>query len=310
MIVGLWTIFSPTPVTRADVIQVQALPSPAPNYGCNGSTLSDSPSSASLSVSCAGSVISGGGSVTFIGSATMGDFQSSISISTQGAGTLAEYFTQSVTATGVASTVCPGGNGAVECYAGSNPTDPPAGTALEAELTFTVNGTETGSYNLPNSSAGTQLTASVDDNSIMNTQATGTVVSDPFTFTAGTPFNLYAEFDTSAKCPYGSCSIDFSDPELSDVTVIDPTTGKPVLGLQFVGDDGTVYPTNVGIPSPEGPSVPEPPSLSLLGTGLLGLVLLTGRQFGRSLRLCVKGGAPAPMSSHTQVIRRAGFLDI
>jgi hypothetical protein len=190
-------------------------------------------------------------------------------------------FSEDVTFSGTGSTVtCPAGNGVVECYGGGAPNDPQAGTQLEAAFYFTVNGTVTGCFNYgcagdlamqPNN-----LSVRVNDKELYGTNgsgATGTLVSAGFFFDADEPLNLAVSFGLIGACASGGCTADFSDPDLTDILITDPATGLPVLGLAATGDDGTIFPVDVGISE-----TPEPSSLVLLATGLTGLGIAIRRK--------------------------------
>jgi hypothetical protein len=141
-------------------------------------------------------------------------------------------------------------------------------------LYFTVIGNVTGNDFLlvpPNN-----LSASVNGKLLYGTggsSATGTLVSSGFLFNADEPLFLGVSFGVVGACGAIGCSLDFSDPDLTDILITDPSTGLPVLGLTAAGDDGTVFPVDVGISE-----TPEPSSLALLATGLIALGIAARRR--------------------------------
>jgi len=189
----------------------------------------------------------------------------------------AASYTEFVTFAGTdSSIICPGANGIVECYGGGAPNDPQAGTQLTAAFYFTVNGTLSGNFQDDGINNGLQI--DVNDTSLLNSSGTGELVSSPFDFYVGTAVKLGVSFNLEVACAVGGCSADFADPELTDLVITDPSTGLPVLGLTAVGDDGTVFPVDVGLS--ESTPTPEPSYLVLLAAGLVALGI-AGRR-----RLC------------------------
>jgi hypothetical protein len=194
-----------------------------------------------------------------------------------------DLYTEYVTFSGTDSlAICPGGNGVVECYGGGAPNDPSAGTTLTAAFYFTVNGTTTGALNYPGyvpNNFSISVTEGGSTEYLFGTQAnpgtnaTGELVSKPFMFKVGVPLSLAVEFSLNTNC--NACSVDFVDPELTDLVITDPSTGLPVLGLTAVGDEGTVFPVDVGIAAP----TPEPSSLALLAVGLIAVIVKTRGDF-------------------------------
>jgi hypothetical protein len=226
---------------------------------------------ATASTTCA--TPDGNGSITLSGSAAVGMLGGSITSTGGGDGSLAAYFSQNVTFTGVGSTVnCPEGNGTVECYGGGAVTDPSVGTTLTAAFIFTQNGTFSGSF-----STAPLATLSIDVNDVeTDDSGMGTFVSAPYNFVVGQgpPTSISAEFGLSIGCQVGGCAADFSDPTLTDVAITDPNTGLPVLGITAIGDGGTIYITNAGIAGPQ--SNPEP-STWLLTAAVIALGFLRTR---------------------------------
>jgi hypothetical protein len=204
-------------------------------------------------------------------------------------------YTEVVTFSGTDSTLtCPAGNGVVECYGGGAPSDPQAGSPLQASLYFSVNGTVSGcffEYGCVGDLTGQPnvLSASVAESTACSSSAapgarcflytanggeTGTAVeSSGFLFQADIPLTLDVGFGVAGACETHGCSADFSDPDLTDILITDPATGLPVLGLTATGDDGTIFPVDVGISE-----TPEPSSLMLLATGLTGLGIAIRRK--------------------------------
>jgi hypothetical protein len=197
-------------------------------------------------------------------------------------------YTEDITFSGTLSTItCPAGNGAVECYGGGAPNDPQAGTQLEAALYFTVNGTVSGTDLILDPP--TNLSATINGHPLYGvggTGATGTLVSSGFSFQADIPVTLGVSFGVVGACGSGGCSADFSDPDFTDILITDPSTGLPVLGLTATGDDGTIFPVDVGISE-----TPEPSSLVLLAAGFTGLGIASRR------RLCQPAQPPSTWRS-------------
>lgn len=226
---------------------------------------------ASASANC---TYSNGSTGTFSATSSIGALGGSVSFTGPDSGYTSSYYVEQVTFDGVASPDCPGGNGVVECYGGANANDPSAGTPLEAAFYFTQNGTPSGD----SSSVQATLQVEVNGTQYMDATGTGTLVSNPYTFDTGVPLTLSVSFTLDVGCSNNGCSADFSDPDLTNVIITDPSTGLPVLGITAMGDNGAALPTDVGIAGPLS-SVPEPSSFAMLATAAIGTLLARKRRY-------------------------------
>jgi hypothetical protein len=281
---GLFALFIST--AKADIIQATVDTRLPDAQGCSigaGSVSGDNviqsvgSGTATASATC---TYSNGAIATYSASSAINSLGASVSLTGPGLSGLnvgsfaSSEYSQELTFMGLASSVtCPGGNGVVECFGGGALTDPKAGTPLQGVFDFTENGTMSGDFFAGFSPVSFSIDAC--GQSLLNTHSTGLLASSPCSFKVGVPVSFVATFTIQIAC-HGDCSADFSDPELTDVAIMDPATGLPVLGLTAVGDDGTIYPTNVGIQSPV--TTPEPSSLGFVIIAVIGIGLASRRQ--------------------------------
>jgi hypothetical protein len=156
-------------------------------------------------------------------------------------------------------------------------TDLPAGTPIEVTVPFF----ETGGYSYSDGSALTVnavVFASLAGNTIVNdcygcmsTSGSGSV--DLNRNFSGTPLNLEVgpvytftlAFTVTLDNGSSAGMINFGDPSIPYFQITDPSTGALISDVGIQSGSGTVYAVNS--------SVPEPPSLMLVGLGLLGSAL-------------------------------------